>query len=159
MRGLSRRALLAAPLFAATPAWAQSYPAKTVRWIVPYAAGGPADALVRAIAPKLSEGLGVPVIVDNRGGAGGSLAMEQLIKSPPDGSAIVLGGTGTHSLNPYIQANLPYDPIKDFAAVTPIVSYVNVLVVNADVPVKSVAELVAYAVPRQHLWRRFEVVI
>jgi tripartite-type tricarboxylate transporter receptor subunit TctC len=71
--------------------------------------------------------------------------MEQLIKSPPDGGTIVLGGTGTHSLNPYIQANIPYDPIKDFAPVTPIVSYVNVLVVNADVPVKSVAELVAYA--------------
>ena len=145
MNALSRRALFAAPLLAALPARAQTYPAKSVRWIVPYAAGGPADALVRAIAPRLSEELGVPVIVDNRGGAGGSLAMEQLIKSPPDGSAIVLGGTGTHSLNPYIQANIPYDPIKDFAPVTPIVSYVNVLVVNADVPVKSVAELVAYA--------------
>ena len=145
MNALSRRALFAAPLLAALPARAQTYPAKSVRWIVPYAAGGPADALVRAIAPKLSEELGVPVIVDNRGGAGGSLAMEQLIKSPPDGGTIVLGGTGTHSLNPYIQANIPYDPIKDFAPVTPIVSYVNVLVVNADVPVKSVAELVAYA--------------
>ena len=145
MNALSRRALVAAPLLAAVPARAQTYPAKSVRWIVPYAAGGPADALVRAIAPKLSEELGVPVIVDNRGGAGGSLAMEQLIKSPPDGGTIVLGGTGTHSLNPYIQANIPYDPIKDFAPVTPIVSYVNVLVVNADVPVKSVAELVAYA--------------
>jgi tripartite-type tricarboxylate transporter receptor subunit TctC len=145
MTALSRRALFAAPLLAALPARAQTYPAKSVRWIVPYAAGGPADALVRAIAPKLSEELGVPVIVDNRGGAGGSLAMEQLIKSPPDGGTIVLGGTGTHSLNPYIQANIPYDPIKDFAPVTPIVSYVNVLVVNADVPVKSVAELVAYA--------------
>jgi tripartite-type tricarboxylate transporter receptor subunit TctC len=145
MSRLSRRTLIAAPLLTALPAMAQTYPAKSVRWIVPYAAGGPADALVRAIAPKLSEGLGVPVIVDNRGGAGGSLAMEQLIKLPPDGSAIVLGGTGTHSLNPYIQANIQYDPIKDFAAVTPIVSYVNVLVVNAEVPVKSVAELVAYA--------------
>ena len=145
MNALSRRTLFAIPLLAALPARAQTYPAKSVRWIVPYAAGGPADALVRAIAPKLSEELGVPVIVDNRGGAGGSLAMEQLIKSPPDGGTIVLGGTGTHSLNPYIQANIPYDPIKDFAPVTPIVSYVNVLVVNADVPVKSVAELVAYA--------------
>ncbi|HTE37553.1 MAG TPA: tripartite tricarboxylate transporter substrate binding protein [Reyranella sp.] len=145
MNALSRRTLFAIPLLAAVPAWAQIYPAKSVCWIVPYAAGGPADALVRAIAPKLSEELGVPVIVDNRGGAGGSLAMEQLIKSPPDGGTIVLGGTGTHSLNPYIQANIPYDPIKDFAPVTPIVSYVNVLVVNANVPVKSVAELVAYA--------------
>ncbi|MDP2378747.1 tripartite tricarboxylate transporter substrate binding protein [Reyranella sp.] len=146
MTSLSRRSLIVAPvLLASRPGSAQTYPSKPIRWIVPYAAGGPADALVRAIAPKLSENLGVPVIVDNRGGAGGSLGLEQLAKSPPDGYTIALGGTGTHSLNPYIQANIPYDPIKDFEPVTPIVSYVNVLVVNAQVPVKTVAELVAYA--------------
>jgi len=145
MNTLSRRLLLATPLLAAAPASAQAYPSKPVRWIVPYAAGGPADALVRAIAPKLSEGLGVPVIVDNRGGAGGSLAMEQLIKSPADGYTIGLGGTGTHSLNPYIQANIPYDPLKSFEAITPIVTYVNVLVVNAAVPAQTVGEFVAYA--------------
>jgi tripartite-type tricarboxylate transporter receptor subunit TctC len=124
------------------PAGAQ---AKAVRWIVPYAAGGPADALVRAIAPRLGEGLGVSVVVDNRGGAGGSLGMEQLAKAAPDGTTIGLGGTGTHSLNPYIQANIPYDPLKSFEAITPIVSYVNVLVVNSGIPVQSVGELVAYA--------------
>ncbi len=146
MTNLSRRALIAAPLLLANlPAWAQNWPIKPIRWIVPYAAGGPADALVRAIAPKLAEILGVPVVVDNRGGAGGSLALDLLAKSAPDGYTIALGGTGTHSLNPYIQANIPYDPIKDFEPVTPIVSYVNVLVVNANVPVKTVAELVAYA--------------
>jgi tripartite-type tricarboxylate transporter receptor subunit TctC len=145
MSALSRRALIAALGVAGLPAAAQTYPSKPIRWIVPYAAGGPADALVRAVAPRLSESLGVPVLVDNRGGAGGSLALEQLAKAPPDGYTIALGGTGTHSLNPYIQANMPYDPIKDFEPVTPIVSYVNVLVVNAQVPVKTVAELVAYA--------------
>ncbi len=145
MRALSRRVLMATQLLAALPAAAQSYPAKPIRWVVPYAAGGPSDALVRAIAPKLSDNLGVPVVVDNRGGAGGSLGLEQLAKAAPDGYTIALGGTGTHSLNPYIQVSIPYDPIKDFVAVTPIVSYVNVLVVNADVPVKTVAELVAYA--------------
>jgi tripartite-type tricarboxylate transporter receptor subunit TctC len=145
MSALPRRALIAALFVAGLPAAAQTYPGKPIRWIVPYAAGGPADALVRAIAPRLSETLGVPVLVDNRGGAGGSLALEQLAKAPPDGYTIALGGTGTHSLNPYIQANMPYDPGKDFEPVTPIVSYVNVLVVNAQVPVKTVAELVAYA--------------
>jgi tripartite-type tricarboxylate transporter receptor subunit TctC len=145
MSALSRRALIAALGVAGLPAAAQTYPSKPIRWIVPYAAGGPADALVRAVAPRLSESLGVPVLVDNRGGAGGSLALEQLAKAPPDGYTIALGGTGTHSLNPYIQANMPYDPIKDFEPVTPIVSYVNVLVVNAQVTVKTVAELVAYA--------------
>lgn len=142
MTRLSRRALLAAPLVIAAPAIAQP---RTVRWIVPYAAGGPSDTLVRAIAPRLSDGLGASVVVDNRGGAGGSLGMEQLAKAAPDGTTIGLGGTGTHSLNPYIQANIPYDPLKSFEAITPIVSYVNVLVVNADVPAKTVAELVAYA--------------
>jgi tripartite-type tricarboxylate transporter receptor subunit TctC len=145
MKLISRRPLLMAPLLAALPASAQSWPSKPIRWIVPYAAGGPADALVRMIAPRLSEGLGVSIIVDNRGGAGGSVGMEQLAKSAPDGNTIGLGNTGTFSLNPYIQANLPYDPLKSFEAITPIVSYVNVLVVHAAVPAKSVAELVAYA--------------
>jgi tripartite-type tricarboxylate transporter receptor subunit TctC len=143
MNRLSRRAILAAPLLtAAQPVAAQSKP---IRWIVPYAAGGPADALVRAIAPRLGEGLGVTVVVDNRGGAGGSLGMEQLAKSAPDGSTIGLGGTGTHSLNPYIQANILYDPLKSFEAVAPLVSYVNVLVVNASLPVQSVGDLMNYA--------------
>lgn len=145
MTTLSRRLLIAAPFLLAGPASAQVWPSKPIRWIVPYAAGGPADALVRAVAPKLSENLGVPVIVDNRGGAGGSVGLDLLAKSAPDGTTIGLGGTGTHSLNPYVQANIPYDPIKGFEPVTPIVSYVNVLVVNAQLPVKTVAELVAHA--------------
>ena len=142
---LSRRAVMAGVAVCAWPAVAQTYPSKPIRWIVPYAAGGPSDALVRAIAPVLSTSLGVPVIVDNRGGAGGSLGLEQLAKSPPDGYTIALGGTGTHSLNPYIQAAVPYDSLKDFEPVTPIVAYTNVLVVNAQLPVTTVAELVAYA--------------
>jgi len=108
MNGFLHRSLIAVLCIAGLPAAAQTYPSKPIRWIVPYAAGGPADALVRAIAPRLSETLGVPVIVDNRGGAGGSLALELLAKAPADGYTIALGGTGTHSLNPYIQANIPY---------------------------------------------------
>jgi len=145
MKASSRRALMAALSMGALLVAAQTYPNRPIRWIVPYAAGGPSDALVRAIAPKLSAMLGVAVVVDNRGGAGGSLGLEQLAKAAPDGYTIALGGTGTHSLNPYIQAAIPYDPLKDFEPLTPIVSYVNVLVVNAQVPASTVAELVAYA--------------
>lgn len=130
---------------AAAPAQAQEYPSKPIRWLIPFSAGGPTDVLARAIAPKLSESLGVPVIVDNRVGAGGSIAMETLARSAPDGYTIAMGHTGTQAINPHIYAKLAYDPRKDFAAVTPVVSYVNVLVVNPAVPAKTVAELIAFA--------------
>ena len=128
----------------AAQAYAQSYPNRPVRWLIPYSAGGPADLLARAVAPKLSEQLGVPVIVENRTGAGGSIAMEAVAKSAPDGYTIGLGLTGTHMINPFLYAKLPYDPLKDFSPVTPLVSYTNVLLVTADLPVKTVSDLVAY---------------
>ncbi len=134
-----------AMLVAAGQAFAQSYPGKPIRWLIPFSAGGPTDILARAIAPKLGEALGVPVIVENRVGAGGSLAMDAVAKAPPDGYTIGMGHTGTQAINPHLYAKLPYDPLKDFAPVTPAVSYVNVLVVNPNVPVKTVAELVAYS--------------
>jgi tripartite-type tricarboxylate transporter receptor subunit TctC len=129
----------------AGPASAQSYPSKPIRWLIPFSAGGPTDALARAIAPKLSQSLGVPIVVDNRVGAGGSISMETLARATPDGYTIGMGHTGTQAINPHIYEKLPYDPRKDFAAITPLVSYVNVLVVNPAVPVKTVAELVEYA--------------
>ena len=124
---------------------AQGYPNKSIRWLIPFSAGGPTDVLARAIAPKLSESLGVPVIVENKLGAGGSLAMDAVAKAAPDGYTIGMGHTGTQSINPHMYARLPYDSLRDFAPITPVVSYVNVLVVNPSVPVKTVAELVAYA--------------
>ena len=130
---------------AAPQAFAQGYPNRPLRWLIPFSAGGPTDVLARAIAPKLSEALGVPVIVENKLGAGGSLALDAVAKAAPDGYTIGMGHTGTQSINPHIYAKLPYDPLKDFAPITPVVSYVNVLVVNPNVPVKTVAELVAYA--------------
>ena len=126
-------------------ALAQPYPSKPVKWLIPFSAGGPTDVLARAIAPKLSESLGVPVIVENKVGAGGSLAMDAVAKAAADGYTIGMGHTGTQSINPHLYRKLPYDPLKDFAPVTPVVSYVNVLVVNPNVPAKNVAELVAYA--------------
>lgn len=128
----------------AAGALAQTYPSRPIRMLVPYSAGGPTDLLVRAIAPKMSEGLGQPVVIENKLGAGGSIAMEAIAKAPPDGYLIGIGLTGTQSINPYIYPNLPYDPLKDFSPITPIVSYVNVLVVNPGVPVRTVAELIEY---------------
>ena len=131
--------------FASGHALAQPYPNKPIRWLIPFSAGGPTDVLARAIAPKLSESLGVPVIVENKVGAGGSLAMDAVAKAAPDGYTIGMGHSGTQSINPHLYTKLPYDPLKDFSPITPVVSYVNVLVVNPNVPVKTVADLVAYA--------------
>ncbi|CAM9766707.1 unnamed protein product [Phaeothamnion confervicola] len=142
---LLRAAGAALLTLAAASAAAQSYPAKPIRWLIPFAAGGPTDVLARAIAPKLGESLGQAVVVDNRVGAGGSLAMDAVAKAAPDGYTIGMGHTGTQAINPHIYTKLPYDPLKDFAPITPVVSYVNVLVVNPNVPVKTVGELVAYA--------------
>ncbi len=124
---------------------APGYPNKPVRWLIPFASGGPTDVLARAVAPKLSESLGVQVLVENRPGAGGGIAMEALARSAPDGYTIAMGHTGTQAINPHIYAKLSYDPLKDFSPITPLVSYVNVLVVNPQVPVRTVAELIEYA--------------
>jgi tripartite-type tricarboxylate transporter receptor subunit TctC len=137
--------LVAAACCAIHPALGQSYPAKQVRLLIPYSAGGPTDLLARAIAPKLADALGQPVVVENRLGAGGGVAMDAVAKAPPDGYLIGIGLTGTNSINPHLYAKLPYDPLKDFAPITPIVSYVNVLVVGAGVQAKSVADLIAQA--------------
>ena len=140
-----RRIATLALVLAAGAASAQNYPNKPIRWLIPFSAGGPTDVLARAIAPKLGESLGVAVLVENRVGAGGSLAMDAVAKAAPDGYTIGMGHTGTQAINPHLYAKLPYDPLKDFAPITPVVSYVNVLVVNPNVPAKTVAELLAYA--------------
>jgi tripartite-type tricarboxylate transporter receptor subunit TctC len=140
-------AILSAGVLAlfAVQAFAQAFPNRPIRWLVPYSAGGPADLLARAVAPTLGEQLGVPVLVENRVGAGGSIAMDAVAKAAPDGYTLGLGLSGTQMINPHLYAKLPYDPLKDFSPVTPLVSYTNVLVVGPSAPVKSVAELVAYA--------------
>lgn len=124
---------------------AQTYPSRPIQWIVPFPAGGPTDVLARSIAPKLSEELGVPVVVENRAGAGGSVGMSALAKSAPDGYTIGMGHTGTHAINPHLYPSLGYDPLKDFAPITPVVSYGNILVVHPAVPVNNVRELITYA--------------
>lgn len=126
-------------------ALAQQYPQRPIQWVIPFAVGGPTDVLARAIAPKLGEALGVPVIIDNRAGAGGSIGVGAVARAAPDGYTIVMGHTGTHAINPHLYSNLQYDPLKDFVPIAPVVSYSNILVVNPKVPVNNVKELVAYA--------------
>jgi tripartite-type tricarboxylate transporter receptor subunit TctC len=118
---------------AAWPAAAQSnWPAKPVRIVVPFVAGGTTDILARAIAPELSRAFGQQFVVDNRGGAGGNVGSELVAKSPGDGYTLLMGTVGTHGINRALYAKLPFDPIKDFAPVTLVAGVPNVMVVNAD---------------------------
>ena len=130
----------------AAGAAAQAFPSKPIRYIVPFPPGGPTDTFSRALTAQLGEALGQPVVVENVPGAGASIGMDRLAKSPPDGYTIGLATTGSHAINPHLYgAKLTYNALKDFTPLTLAVSYVNVLVVNPAVPARSVAELVAYA--------------
>jgi tripartite-type tricarboxylate transporter receptor subunit TctC len=139
-------ALLAA--FAANAALAQEdaskYPSRTIRIIVGFAAGGGNDIIARVYAQKLSEDLGQPVIVENKPGAGAILAAEYVSKAAPDGYTLLVGATGM-AINQSLYARLPYDSVRDFVAISELASFPLIMVVNASSPIKSVAELVAYA--------------
>ncbi len=125
---------------------AAAWPNRPLKWIVPFPPGGSTDGFSRPVAQKLSELLGQPVIVENVPGAGASIGMDRIAKSVPDGYTIGLATTGTHSINPHLYgARLPHDTSRDFTPLTLAVRYVNVLLVNANVPVKTAGELVAYA--------------
>jgi len=121
------------------------YPTKPIRMIVPYAAGGTTDVLARIMADKLTQALGQTVLVEIKPGAGGTVGAEAAAKSAPDGYTIVMGAPGSHSTATSLYAKLPYDPVKDFAPIIHVANVPNSIVVNPSVPVKSVAELIAYA--------------
>src|SRR5688500_16517843 len=126
------------------------YPAKPIRWIVPFPPGGPTDSFSRPVAQKLAELIGQPVVVENVAGAGASIGTDRLAKSAPDGYTVALATTGTHAINPHLYGKrLPYDALKDFTPLTLAVRYVNVLVVHPSVPAKDVAELVARSEERR----------
>jgi len=141
-----RRALLVA-LLAAGVAQAQGYPAKTVRWIVPWPPGGGADVLSRMLSPQLSEALKQQIVIDNRGGAAGNIGAELAAKSPPDGYTIVFAYSGTHAINPSIYRKMPFKE-SDFAPIIQLASVPQVLVVHPSLPVKSVKDLVTLAKKR-----------
>ena len=135
-------ALLLAALCA--PALAQ-YPAKPVRMIVPYAAGGTTDVLARIVSEKLTQALGQPMVIEYKPGAGGTIGADAAAKAPPDGYTIVMGAPGSHSTAPSLYAKLPFDPVKDFAPIVHVANVPNSVIVHPSVPVKSVPELIAYA--------------
>ncbi len=130
----------------AAPALAQSsYPAKPIRLLVPYPAGGSFDIFARVIAQKLSIAFDRQMVVDNRGGASGIIAAELVARAAPDGHTLLFGGAGTLSIQPAMSAKLPYDAIKDFAPVSMVATAPHILVVHPALPVKSVQDLIALA--------------
>ena len=137
--------ILVAILLAATGAAAQDYPSRPITLIVPYAAGGGNDVMARIVAERMSRSLGQQVVIENKGGAGGSIATRQVAKAAPDGYTLGLGGTGTHAINPTLYPNVGYDPRKDFAPVGLIASSALVVLVNTSVPAKTIPELIALA--------------
>ncbi|HTE13539.1 MAG TPA: tripartite tricarboxylate transporter substrate binding protein [Burkholderiales bacterium] len=142
------RAFILALFTTAITVQAQPYPVKPIRCVVPYPPGGPTDIIGRAIAQKLAEALGQPVIIDNRGGAAGTIGSEQVARAPADGYTLLWGTPGTHGIAPSIYPKLGYDPVKDFTHITLIALGTNLLVVHPSVPARSVAELVAVAKSR-----------
>jgi tripartite-type tricarboxylate transporter receptor subunit TctC len=125
-------------------AHAQQYPSKPVRFIVPFAPGGGTDILARLLAPRLTESLGQPVVVDNRGGAGGVIGADLAAKAPADGYTIVLGSPGSLTINPNLN-KVPYDTMRDFAPIILGTISPFTLVVNPSLPVRSVKDLIALA--------------
>jgi tripartite-type tricarboxylate transporter receptor subunit TctC len=138
-------ALIAAVSAGAAPAAAQTYPSRPITLVVPFPPGGSATIIARIIADKMSEGLGQQIVIDNRGGAGGSIAARQVAKSAPDGTTLLLAFTGTLAVSPLIFANVGYDPRKDFAGIGLIGMAPSVLAVHPSVPAHSVADLVGIA--------------
>ena len=136
---------VAAALVCMTAAHAQpAYPQKQIRMVVPFPPGGGTDILARLFGQKMSETLGQQIIIDNRGGAGGTIGTDIAAKAPPDGYTLILV-SGSHAINPGLYQKLPYDSVNDFAPITQIATSPGILVVNPSLPVKSVKDLIALA--------------
>jgi tripartite-type tricarboxylate transporter receptor subunit TctC len=146
---ISRRALLAGAVASsvgsASRANAQVYPNRVIKVIVPFAAGGPADTMARLATQQLSARLGQSVIIDNRGGAGGTIAAKAAAAAEPDGYTLMFGNTATFAVGPAVYANIGYDPIKNFAPIALFSVSTNLLVADPNLPVQSVPELIAHA--------------
>jgi tripartite-type tricarboxylate transporter receptor subunit TctC len=141
-RTASRAALLL--LLAAGAAAAQTYPAKPIRMIVPFPPGGNTDIIARIVIPKMSEDLGVQIVVDNRGGAGSIIGTELAAKSPPDGYTLLMV-SAAHVMNPSVTKKLPYDSVKDFTPISVVADVPTAFVAHPSLPVRNVKELIALA--------------
>jgi tripartite-type tricarboxylate transporter receptor subunit TctC len=144
---IARRIVLAAIVAVglAAPAMAQTYPSKPIRLVVGFAPGGPADVMARLISQHLSHVLGQSVVVDNRPGAGGTIAAKIVAESDPDGHTLLLGNTSTLVISPLIYKNIGYDPAKAFSPIAWLGATSNLLIANPKFPPNTVQELIAYA--------------
>ena len=134
--------LAAALSFAAQ---AQSWPTKPIHVVVPFAPGGTSSLVARAFAVEMEKNLGQPIVIENKGGGGGNIAMQEVAHADPDGYTLIIGHIGTLAVNPYMYEHLPFDTNRDFAAVSLLAKVPNIFVVHADVPAKDLRELVALA--------------
>jgi tripartite-type tricarboxylate transporter receptor subunit TctC len=139
-------AAVLATLLAASSAWAQApaWPSKPIRFIVPFTAGSGTDIIARTVADTMSKGLGQPIVIENKPGAGGTIAAAQVAKSEPDGYTVLIHSSG-HALNPAIYPNLSYDTVRDLTGITPLAALPNVMVVSPERGWKTVADVVAAA--------------
>ena len=149
MRSSSMLKFLATALFTSlavsSAASAQTYPAKTIRMIVPWAAGGTTDILARIVSQKLSEASGQQVLVDNRGGASGNIGSEVAVRAPADGYTLLFGSMSTHTMNQFLYARMTYDPVRDVAPITMIANVASVLAAHPSLPAKNIRELIGLA--------------
>ena len=137
-------AILALAMLAPAPAYAQ-YPTKPIRLVVPFAPGGSSSIVARVVAAEMSKELGQQIIIDNKPGGGGNVAMLEVARAEPDGYTLIIGHIGTLAVNPYMFAKLPFDVDKDFVPVSLLAKVPNIFVVNASVPAKDLKEFVALA--------------
>jgi tripartite-type tricarboxylate transporter receptor subunit TctC len=139
------RLLIAACALAASSAYAQNWPTKPLRLVVPFAPGGSSSIVARTLAAEMEKGLGQPIVVENKPGGGGNVAMQEVARADPDGYTLIIGHVGSLAVNPYMYSKLPYDVDKDFAAVSLLAVVPAIYVVHADVPARDLREFVALA--------------
>ena len=140
--------MAAIAIISPAPALAQDYPSRLVTLVVPVPPGGAADFIGRTIGARLADALGQPVVIANRGGAGGTIATAGVAKAEADGYTLLLASITTHGIGPHLYSNLPYDPAKDFAPVIFLANFPLIMTVNADLPARSVADVIALAKTR-----------
>ncbi len=145
MRNSWRTVLMAIVLVAASHAFAQGYPAKPVRLVVPFPPGGAVDFFARVVANPLTEALGQPVVIENKAGASGMIGADLVAKAPPDGYTLLLGNIASLAINVGIYPKMSYDPVKDFTPIIRTVDVNYVMVVHPSVPAGTVSELIAHA--------------
>src|SRR5262245_19664017 len=142
---MTRIALLLAALALSAAAWAQPYPSKPIKFVVPFPPGGNLDFVARSLQPKMQEVLGQPVVIDNKGGAAGMIGLEYAARQPGDGYTIVLGNTGTVAINVSVYAKMTYDPVKDFVAIGITTTNALLATVAGNVPANTLKDFIAHA--------------